>query len=99
MGGSVFFQNIYQSVIIMSGYSSSFSSSYSSSRGYSSTQSSSFTTSSSSSGSRWTPSALGGSFSIETSYSPRANDFLSDLKPTSTGVRSSGRWYPMAMGK
>merc|ERR1712189_100086 len=47
--------------IIMSGYSSSFSSSYSSSRGYSSTQSSSFTTSSSSSGSRWTPSALGGS--------------------------------------
>merc|ERR1712025_1249478 len=106
MGGSVFFYNINHLVIkknlkiIMSGYTSAFSSSYSSSRGYSSTTSSSFTTSSSSSGSRWTPSALGGSYTVETSYSPRATDFLSDLKPSiTTGGRTSGRWYPMAMGK
>merc|ERR1711976_157959 len=86
--------------IIMPGYSSSFSSSYSTSRGYSTTTTSSTSYSSSSNSSRWTPSALGGSYSVETTYTPRAAEFMSDLgRPATTSLRSSGRWYPMAMGK
>merc|ERR1712243_46401 len=83
-------------IIIMPEYTSSLSSSYSTSRGYSST--SSYSSSYSSSGSRWVPAALGGSYSVETTYTPRAAEFL-DRPTVSAGVRPSGRWYPMAMGK